>query len=319
MGGQKLKVESTVQESDRPKSQVKSDGKASTKIQHAEPKNENSEGDVVAPITQAPALDLAVQQQPVKIDNEGDQLAKEITGPEQKATGAKPISREKRKDSFAATEAQRSAVAPAKMNMTKSISGQVVSSEDGSPLPGVNVILKGTTIGTVTDSQGDYKISTDMDNRSLVFSFIGLQPQEIDASNQDKVDVQMKEDASQLSEVIVTAMGVAKDDQAEPVMKWAEPEGGRKAYDAYLESNLVYPEEALKNKINGKAGIEFTVGKDGDLSDFRVIKKLGFGCEDEIIRLVKNGPRWNPTTENNKPIESTVRVRLRFDPAKTGR
>ncbi len=187
-------------------------------------------------------------------------------------------------------------------------------------LPGVNVIVKGTTIGTVTDSNGNYKISTGPDNRTLVFSFIGFHAQEIDASSRDKVDVQMKDDVSQLSEVVVTALGLSKkDDQDEPVMKWAEPEGGRKAYDNYLESNVKYPEEALKNKVKGKAGIEFTVGTDGTLSDFQVIKKLGYGCEDEIIRLVKNGPRWNPTTEDNKPVESTVRVRLRFDPAKTGR
>jgi hypothetical protein len=313
----KKTIESPVRASGISGSPVKSEEQAAIK-KHGGPKKENSEAEIVAPITQAPAQDLSVQQQQIKIENDEDQPAKEITGPEQKAAEAKSVSGERRKSSFAISEGQRS-VPLAKTNVPKSILGHVVSSEDGSPLPGVNVILKGTTIGTVTDSNGDYKISTDLDNRSLVFSFIGLQSQEIDASHQDKVDVQMKEDVSQLSEVIVTAMGIAKDDQAEPVMKWAEPEGGRKAYDAYLESNVKYPEEALKNKIKGKAGIEFTVGTDGSLSDFRVFKKLGYGCEDEIIRLVKGGPKWKPTTEDNKPVESTVRVRLRFDPAKMAR
>jgi hypothetical protein len=313
----KLTVESAVQESGKSESPVKREEQAATKIRHREFKNENAEAEILAPVTQAPAQDSSVQQQ-LKIENDEDQLAKEIAGPEQKAAGAKSVSGERRKSSLAASKVERS-VPSTKTNMPKSIFGHVVSSDDGSPLPGVNVILKGTTIGTVTDSNGDYKISADLDNRSLVFSFIGLQSQEIDASHQDKVDVQMKEDVSQLSEVIVIAMGVAKDDQAEPVIKWAEPEGGRKAYDAYLESNVKYPEEALKNKIKGKAGIEFTVGTDGSLSDFRVFKKLGYGCEDEIVRLVKGGPKWNPTTEDNKPVESTVRVRLRFDPAKMAR
>lgn len=310
-----LKAESQGQGSGELKSPVKSEEQPSTAVQHAEPKNKNSEAEIVTPVTQAPVQDLAVQQQQLKIENDENKPAKETMGPELKAAGAKSISREKKSDSFAADEARVSAVPSAKRNMPKSISGQVISAEDGSPLPGVNVILKGTSIGTVTDSYGNYKISTDLDNRSLVFSFIGLQQQEVDASNRDKVDVQMKEDISQLSEVVVTALGVSKDDEAVPIMKWAEPEGGRKAYDAYLESNVVYPEEALKNKIKGKAGIEFTVGTDGSLSDFRVFKKLGYGCEDEIIRLVKSGPKWNPTTEDNKPIESTVKVRLRFDPS----
>lgn len=300
-----------------PQSAAKVEEQHTAKIQPEELKSEKAEAEIVAPTTQAPVQDLAGQQK-AEIDNDKDQLAKEITGPEQNTASAKSISREKKKDAFVASEAQRSALRSAKIKMPTSISGHVVSFEDGSSLPGVNVIVKGTTIGTVTDSNGDFKISTDLENRSLVFSFIGLQSQEIDASNQDKVDVQMKDDVSQLSEVVVTALGTARDDQAEPVMKWAEPEGGRKAYEKYLESNVVYPEEALKNNIKGKSGIEFTVAMDGSLGDFRIFKKLGYGCEDELIRLVKEGPRWNPTTEDAKPIESTVRVKLRF-PTKKGK
>ena len=65
--------------------------------------------------------------------------------------------------------------------------------------------------------------------------------------------------------------------------------------------------------------IEFKVGLDGSPSNFRVIKKLGYGCEEEVIRLVKEGPAWTPSTEDNKPIESTIRIRLQFDPLKRGR
>ena len=96
------------------------------------------------------------------------------------------------------------------------------------------------------------------------------------------------------------------------------PDGTRQLFND-LRNNLKYPEEALKSKVRGKAGIEFTVSIDGSLNDFQVIKKLGYGCEEEIIRLVKEGPKWIPSTEDNKPFESTVRVRLRFDPSKSGR
>ena len=58
------------------------------------------------------------------------------------------------------------------------VSGKVTSPEDGSTLPGVNVVLKGTTNGTVTDADGNYKLNVPSAGGTLVFSFIGLQTQE---------------------------------------------------------------------------------------------------------------------------------------------
>jgi outer membrane biosynthesis protein TonB len=320
IAGEKVKVEKTVQESDKSKSPAKSELQPSTKAQREEPGKLNTEVEVKESIQQVPVQDLAkVEAQTVKTENADDQKSKEIVTSEPKGAGAKAASRDKKKDSFAASEVQRSAAPSVIIQNRQFISGQVVAAEDGSPLPGVNVMMKGTTIGTVTDLNGNYSISPSADNRSLVFSFIGLQQQEVDASGKDKIDVQMKEDVSQLSEVVVTGVGLTKDENHELVIRLAEPVGGKRAYENYLKSNLKYPEEALKNKIKGKAGIEFTVGIDGSLNDFQVIKKLGYGCDDEIIRLVKEGPKWTPSTEDNKPFESTVRVRLRFDPTKTGR
>ena len=62
----------------------------------------------------------------------------------------------------------------------RTISGNISSDEDGSGLPGVNVILKGTTVGTTTDVNGSYSLGIPSDGGTLVFSFIGLASQEID-------------------------------------------------------------------------------------------------------------------------------------------
>jgi len=59
--------------------------------------------------------------------------------------------------------------------------------------------------------------------------------------------------------------------------------------------------------------IEFTVGTTGTLSDFNVVKKIGYGCEQEVIRLVKDGPQWRPSYIDNEAVESLVRVKTRFD------
>lgn len=94
----------------------------------------------------------------------------------------------------------------------RSVSGRVTSADDGSPLPGVNVILKGTSNGTATDADGNYRLSgIPASGGSLVFSFIGLQTTEVPIGDRTTVDVTLSLDVQQLSEVVVTAMGIERD------------------------------------------------------------------------------------------------------------
>ncbi|SKC50727.1 TonB-linked outer membrane protein, SusC/RagA family [Ohtaekwangia koreensis] len=90
------------------------------------------------------------------------------------------------------------------------ISGTVTSKGDGSPLPGVNVIVKGTSIGTSTDADGKYTINAG-ENAVVIFSFIGYTSQEVPTGNQTTVDVVLVEDATQLGEIVVTALGITKE------------------------------------------------------------------------------------------------------------
>lgn len=94
------------------------------------------------------------------------------------------------------------------------VSGRVTSSEDGSALPGVNVVLKGTTNGTVTDSDGNFKLTVPASGGSLVFSFIGLQTQEVAIGERTTVDVALGLDVQQLTEVVVTAQGIEREQKA---------------------------------------------------------------------------------------------------------
>jgi TonB-linked SusC/RagA family outer membrane protein len=88
------------------------------------------------------------------------------------------------------------------------ISGKVTSTDDGISLPGVNVVLKGTTNGAVTDSDGNYKISVPSSGGTLTFSFIGYKTMDIVIGDRATVDVQLESDVQQLSEVVVTAGGL---------------------------------------------------------------------------------------------------------------
>lgn len=92
------------------------------------------------------------------------------------------------------------------------ITGTVISSDDGQGLPGVNVVVKGTTMGTTTDSDGKYTLSAPDGGGVLVFSFIGYATQEAAFnSTQTVVNVSLLVEMMSLSEVVVTALGIEKE------------------------------------------------------------------------------------------------------------
>jgi TonB family protein len=192
------------------------------------------------------------------------------------------------------------------------ISG-VVRDQRGQPIPGVNIVSKGSTTGTITNGEGKYSIEVPSADQTLVYSFIGYEAQERPLSKlkDGSLDVKMEEDVTQLSEVVVTGYG-DKRESMEPVVRLAEPEGGRKAYDQYLDEKKIYPQQAIENKVEGRVTIEFTVGITGVLSDFEVTKKLGYGCDEEVIRLVKEGPQWKPSYIDNEAVESLVKIKTKF-------
>jgi len=93
----------------------------------------------------------------------------------------------------------------------RAVTGKLTSRDDGSAMPGVNVVVKGSTVGTVTDSDGNYKLSVPSGGGTLVFSFIGMETQEVVIGERSVLDVQLGSDVKQLSEVVVTGAGVATD------------------------------------------------------------------------------------------------------------
>jgi len=89
----------------------------------------------------------------------------------------------------------------------RTITGKITSSEDGEPLPGVNIIIKGTSQGTTTDINGNYSLSIPSGNTTLVFSFVGFQTQEIAPGNATTLNVSLDLEISSLTEVVVVGYG----------------------------------------------------------------------------------------------------------------
>ncbi len=95
----------------------------------------------------------------------------------------------------------------AAMAQDRTISGKVTSSEDGSGLPGVSVVIKGTSVGTATDANGTYKLNVPANANTLVFSFIGFLAKEAAIGSNTTLNVALDTDTKMLSEVVVTGYG----------------------------------------------------------------------------------------------------------------
>ena len=89
---------------------------------------------------------------------------------------------------------------------TKSISGVVTSSEDGSTIPGASIMVKGTTLGTITNIDGNFTLQVPVDAKSLVFSFVGLKTVDLPIGNQTIFNVTLEPDVFGIDEVIVSGV-----------------------------------------------------------------------------------------------------------------
>lgn len=94
---------------------------------------------------------------------------------------------------------------------TRSVTGKVTGSDDGLPLPGVSILIKGTTQGAATDADGNYTLPGVSDNTVLIFRYLGYITQEITVGNQSVINLVLDPDAVALGEVVVTAQGIARE------------------------------------------------------------------------------------------------------------
>lgn len=100
------------------------------------------------------------------------------------------------------------------MGQTVEITGTIKSLEDGQPLPGASVMVKGTNVGTTTDIDGKYSLAVPTDAKTLVINFVGLKTQEVEIGGRTVVDVTMEPEAKALGEVVVTALNMKRSEKA---------------------------------------------------------------------------------------------------------
>ena len=170
----------------------------------------------------------------------------------------------------------------------RTVSGNVTSGESNEGLPGVNVIVKGTTVGTVTDIEGNYRIQVPQSADSLSFSFIGFADQTVGIGNQSTVDVVMGADVAELSEVVVTAIGI---EQSRRQLGYAVQEVDGEAVAKANETNLV---NALNSKVAG-VNVYGSSGAPGASANIRIRGNTSITGSNSPLFVVDGIPINNDT------------------------
>ncbi|WP_409049464.1 SusC/RagA family TonB-linked outer membrane protein [Telluribacter sp. SYSU D00476] len=184
------------------------------------------------------------------------------------------------------------------------VSGRVTNEKDGQPLPGVSILVKGSNVGTTSNSEGSYEINAPAGS-TLVFSFIGYTTQEIAVSNRSTINISMSENATALDEVVVTALGIRKEAKK---LGYATSTVNSEQITVNRTPNFI-------NTLQGKiAGVNITglgTGPGGS-SKIRIRGQSSFSGQNSPLIVVNGIPIDNTnfgTNPNNAGADNSIGVR----------
>jgi protein TonB len=92
----------------------------------------------------------------------------------------------------------------------------------------------------------------------------------------------------------------------------AAPIGGINSFYQYLKDNVRYPAVARRTGVEGKVLVQFVVGKDGSISEVKVLRGIGAGCDEEAVRVMQKAPNWTPGKQRGKPVRQRCIVPIVF-------
>lgn len=213
------------------------------------------------------------------------------------------------------------------------ISGTIVNENDQNPIPGVNIIICGTSNGTISDTEGNFRLLI-QEGDSLLLSHIGYKGVAFLVKN--KINhigtIQMKRKQEELGEIIVTGYGKNNDNHLPSaynrsqqtinqdnevfviVEEMPEFPGGASALMQYIASSVKYPATAQQNGIQGRVICTFTVNADGSIIDAKIDKSIDPSLDSEALRIICAMPKWKPGKQRGKPVavEYTVPINFRL-------
>jgi TonB-linked SusC/RagA family outer membrane protein len=177
----------------------------------------------------------------------------------------------------------------------QTVTGKVTSISEGTGMPGVSVLLQGTTIGTTTDADGNYTLSNSgLPTGTLVFSFVGYGTEEVAVDNRTQIDVGMTEDIFSLGEVVVTAFGVKR---SEKTITYATQQVSSDELTRVKTDNLM-------NTLNGKVpGVTISPSASGVGGSTKVTLRgnRSLGGSNQPLYVIDGIPVTNSGNSNGQP------------------
>ena len=167
--------------------------------------------------------------------------------------------------------------------LEKTITGQVTDLSTNETLPGVNVLVKGTTIGTVTDIEGNYRLTAPDDAETLVFSSVGYTSEEVSIGNQTTINLAMAPDIQSLSEVVVTAFGIKKSNES---LVYATQEVQGEALDKVGNPNVL---NGLQGKVAG-VSVKLNSGMPGRSPSINIRGSRSLTGDNQPLYVVNGAP-----------------------------
>lgn len=201
-----------------------------------------------------------------------------------------------------------------------------VTRESGAGISGANVFINETTTGTTTDPVGHFKLADIPVGSILTVRYVGYDTQTFAVEKGKKnYAVKLKKAVNELSGPTFTAyqdiekIKEQREKQKETSQALAtiperQPEfpGGHEEMLKYIQSNIKYPEEAMGVTVDGIALVSFTVNSNGNIRQPKVVKEIGYGIDEEAIRVVLNMPRWEPARQNGKAVSMEYTLSIHF-------
>ena len=188
-----------------------------------------------------------------------------------------------------------------------SVKGVVVQKEDGNPIVGVAVTVRGTKIGAVTDVDGKFHIDNVPVGSWIDVFMIDCEIGSLQVTEQN---------ASNLHFVIAydgpSSSKSPGSDAFDVVEEMPVYPGGMAAMMDFFYKNMKYPKEAFDAKQEGRVIAQFVVEKDGSITDAHIVKSVSPALDAEALRIVNAMPNWTPGRQNGKPVRVKYTVPITF-------
>lgn len=208
------------------------------------------------------------------------------------------------------------------------VAGNVSDRSTGDALPGGLVLIKGTTVGTITDKDGNYSINVSNNAPVLVYSLVGFRTQEIPVGGNSIINVQLEQDILEIDYSQENKLNANTDQKDTEGQKSNQSElkedmyvineelpcfpGGTEALQQYLKVNLRYPIDAKSMGIEGKVMVNFVVNAEGIVSNAKIMRGVSPELDAEALRLVNSMNRWKPASHNGVPLSMAVTMPIEF-------